>query len=142
MLATIDLEGWVIIRDLTRPDESILKLRPEFEEYTAIEFANVCLNNHHQLLNGQLGNEDLFITLNNQLFVYSLTNQALLANPIYNANILKIRQERGLLLMAMDDDSIQCYDYQRQQNVSVIHGVTENSGELLCMHTVDFVGTQ
>ena len=50
--------------------------------------------------------EDLFITLNNQLFVYSLTDHALLANPMYNSNILKIRQERDLLLMAMDDDSI------------------------------------
>ena len=49
LLATVDLEGWVIVRDLTRPDESIMKLRPEFDEYTAIEFANVCLNNHHSL---------------------------------------------------------------------------------------------
>ena len=111
MLATVDLEGWVIIRDLNSPDDIIMKVRPEVEEYTTIEFANVSLNTNHALNKGVSNQEDLFITLNNQLFVYSLTDHALLANPIYNANILKIRQERGLLLMAMDDDSIQCYDY-------------------------------
>ena len=82
------------------------------------------------------------MSLNNQLFIHCLADRALLANPIYNANILKMRQERGLLIMAMDDDSIQCYDYTSQQNIAVIHGVTDGSGELLCMHTVDFAGTQ
>ena len=51
------------------------------------------------------------MSLNNQLFVYCLADQALVANPIYNANILKLKQERGIMMMAMDDDSIQCYDY-------------------------------
>jgi len=55
--------------------------------------------------------DDLFVSLNNQLFVYCLADHALVANPTYNANILKMRQERGLLLMAMDNDSIQCYDF-------------------------------
>ena len=43
--------------------------------------------------------------------------------------------------MAMDDDSIQCYDLERQQIVAVLHNVTENGGELLCMHSVDFTGS-
>lgn len=119
-----------------------MKVRPEVEEYTTIEFANVSLNTNHALNKGVSNQEDLFITLNNQLFVYSLTDHALLANPIYNANILKIRQERGLILMAMDDDSIQCYDYASQQNVASIFGITENTGELLCMHSVDFSNSQ
>ena len=71
------------------------------------------LNNNLPLLSGRREQEDLFITLNNQLFIYCLADQAMLANPIYNANILKVRQERGLLIMAMDNDSIQCYDYER-----------------------------
>lgn len=94
------------MRDLTRPDDSIMKVRPELEEYTAVEFANVLLNNHHSLNANDPDTEDLFVTLNNQLFVYNLSTRAVLANPMYNSNILKIRQERGLLLMAMDDDSI------------------------------------
>ena len=52
LLATVDLEGWVIIRDLTHPDDVMMKIRPEFEEYTTIEFANVCLNNNHALNKG------------------------------------------------------------------------------------------
>lgn len=69
-----------------------MKVKPDkADEYSPVEFANVCLNNHHSLVSGQLGNEDLFVSLNNQLFVYSLTNHALLANPIYNSNILKMR---------------------------------------------------
>ena len=71
------------------------------------------LNNNLPLLSGRREQEDLFITPNNQLFIYCLADQAMLANPIYNANILKVRQERGLLIMAMDNDSIQCYDYER-----------------------------
>ena len=68
--------------------------------------ANVALNTSMSLQSGKAQQEDLFITLNNQLFIYCLADQSLLANPIYNANILKIRQEKGLLLMAMDNDSI------------------------------------
>ena len=49
LLASVDLEGWVIVRDLRRPDDVILKVKPELEEYTAVEFASVCLNNHHAL---------------------------------------------------------------------------------------------
>ena len=44
--------------------------------------------------------------------------------------------------MAMDDDSIQCYDYASQQNVAAVFNITENTGELLCMHSVDFVNSQ
>ena len=79
------------MRDLTRPDESIMKVRPELEEYTAVEFANVLLNSHHSLISGDPDTEDLFVTLNNQLFVYNLSTRAVLANPMYNSNILKIR---------------------------------------------------
>lgn len=101
----------MIVRDLRQPDDFVLKVKPELEEYTAVEIANVCLNSHHRVGSGERDQEDLFVSLNNQLFVYCLADNALLANPIYNANILKMRQERGLLVMAMDDDSIQCYDY-------------------------------
>ena len=61
----MDLEGWVIIRDLTHPDDILMKIRPDFEDYTTIEFANVCLNNNHALNKGVSNQEDLFITLNN-----------------------------------------------------------------------------
>lgn len=111
LLATVDLEGWVIVRDLRNPDDIIMKVKPELDDYHTVEMANVCLNSHNALNSGRQNMEDLFVTLNNQLFVYCLADHALVANPMYNSNILKIRQERGLLLMAMDDDSIQCYDF-------------------------------
>ena len=66
----------------------------------------------------------------------------MLANPIYNANILKVRQERSLLLLAMDNDAIQCFDYQNQQILAIVQGVTNNSAELLCMCSVDFANSQ
>jgi hypothetical protein len=91
LLATVDLEGWVIIRDLRNPDNVVVKIRPEFEQYEAIEMANVALNNNIALQSGRPQQEDIFVTLNNQLFIYSLSDSSLLANPIYNANILKIR---------------------------------------------------
>ena len=65
LLATVDLEGWVIVRDLRQPDDYIMKIKPDFEQYTAIELANVCLNNHHNLMSGRRDQEDLFVTLNN-----------------------------------------------------------------------------
>lgn len=36
----------------------------------------------------------------------------------------------------MDNDSIQCYDYESQQVVAMIHNVTENGGELLSLSSV------
>ena len=66
LLVTVDLEGWVIVRDLRNPDDCMIKLKPSFEEqYTAIEIANVLLNNNLPLLSGRREQEDLFITLNN-----------------------------------------------------------------------------
>ena len=47
MLATVDLEGWVIVRDLKQPEDFIMKVKPEVEDYQPVEIANVCLNNHH-----------------------------------------------------------------------------------------------
>lgn len=43
--------------------------------------------------------------------------------------------------MAMDDDSIQCFDFERQENVAIIHDVTDGNAELLCMHSVDIAGS-
>ena len=94
------------MRDLRNPEDVVMRVKPELDDYQTIEIANVTLNNHHSLNSGRQNMEDLFVTLNNQLFVYCLADHALVANPMYNNNILKIRQERGLLLMAMDDDSI------------------------------------
>jgi len=42
--------------------------------------------------------------------------------------------------MAMDNDSIQCFDFQNQQIVAMVHGVTENAGELLSFSSIDFPG--
>ena len=44
--------------------------------------------------------------------------------------------------MAMDNDSIQCYDYESQQVVAMIHNVTENSGELLSLSSLEIAGTE
>ena len=49
LLATVDLEGWVIVRDLRQPDDPIVKLKPELDGYSAIEIANVALNNNRSL---------------------------------------------------------------------------------------------
>lgn len=62
---------------------------------------------------GQRDSEDLFVALNNQLFVFCIADQASLAGSIYDSTILKMRQERGLILLAMDDNSIVAYDYTR-----------------------------
>ena len=39
--------------------------------------------------------------------------------------------------MAMDNDSIQCYDYEMQQVVAMIQNVTENSAEILTMSSFE-----
>ena len=91
LLATVDLEGWVLVRDLKAPEDIVMKVKPEVNDYQSIEMANVCLNNHHQLNSGLQNMDDLFVSLNNQLFVYCLADHALVANPTYNANILKMR---------------------------------------------------
>ena len=65
LLATVDLEGWVIVRDLRQPDDVIVKLKPELDGYSAIEIANVAMNTSKSLMTGEREREDLFVTLNN-----------------------------------------------------------------------------
>ena len=51
-MATVDLEGWVLVRDLKAPEDIVMKVKPEVNDYQSIEMANVCLNNHHLLNSG------------------------------------------------------------------------------------------
>ena len=33
LLATVDLEGWVIVRDLKNPDDVVMRVKPELDDY-------------------------------------------------------------------------------------------------------------
>jgi len=70
LFGSVDREGCVIIRDLKQPDYPIAQFKPEIEE--PVDTACVAFNNHDILQSGLRNKEDLFVALNNQLFVYCL----------------------------------------------------------------------
>lgn len=74
LLASIDREGCVIVRDLRQPDFPICNFKPEKEEFDQLDTASISLNNFHMINTAARDREDLFITINNQLYVYCLAD--------------------------------------------------------------------
>lgn len=112
LFGSIDREGCVIVRDLRQPDYETVQIKPELEE--TVDTACIAFNNFHLLQSGLRNREDLFVAINNQLYVYCLHDQKQLDHAIYNGNIISIRQNKGTLLLVMDDDSIITYDFRKQ----------------------------
>ena len=73
LFGSIDREGCVIVRDLRQPDSGMVQIKPEIEE--TVDTACIAFNNFHLLESGLRNREDLFIAINNQLYVYCLLDQ-------------------------------------------------------------------
>lgn len=63
-MASVDLAGWVTLRDLTDPETILATFKPLTSESdpdsqeTAYEIGNICFNNGHQLLAEQVHEEE------------------------------------------------------------------------------------
>ena len=65
LLASIDREGCVIVRDLRQPDYPIASFKPERDDYEPIDTACISLNNFHTINTQVRDREDLFLAINN-----------------------------------------------------------------------------
>ena len=75
LLATIDREGCVIVRDLKQSDNHLAMFKPERDDYEPVDTACIALNNYHMINVSQREREDLFIAINNQFYVYCISDQ-------------------------------------------------------------------
>ena len=68
----------------------------------------------------------------------------MLTTKTFTANILKLRQERNLVLAALEDKTIHGYDYEDCKDVGASGGYDLGCGdaELFSWNSIDFVSSQ
>ena len=80
----------------------------------------------------------LFVTLDCHLYVYIVEDSTFQIEKleIYEANILKLRLQKNLLLLAMDDGTILSYDFVEYKVVARVE--TLCSGEIYSFNSIEF----
>jgi hypothetical protein len=87
LLATADVDGQIIIRDLTEPESPLCHIKPDLE-YEPPECVSI-LFNQQSSLQPDSKTCDIFIAINNQLFYYNLDGEELKTSG-FSANIVSM----------------------------------------------------
>ena len=120
-LATADVEGQVIVRDLRKPEMQQCHIRPELE-YEPPECVSILFN---QRATGQQDSVDLFVAINNQLFYYSIDGDFLKVSG-FSSNIVSMSQDKDILMLALENNSIVSYDWHEGEAVQEYNELRDN----------------
>lgn len=78
LLASVDIAGWVLVRDLRDPERVLSRFRPDVTDagsnvqQGSFPIGNVCFNFPLLSKDDALYEQKLFVSLNNHLFIYSI----------------------------------------------------------------------
>ena len=67
LMASADVDGQIIVRDITEPENPICHIKPEIE-YEPPEVVSILFNKESSLSQADSKTCDIFIAINNQLF--------------------------------------------------------------------------
>lgn len=68
---------------------------------------------------------DLFIAVNNQLFYYSMDGECLKVSG-FSSNIVSMVQDREVLLLALENNSLIAYDWKEGEALTEYSELTDN----------------
>ena len=108
-MASADVDGQIIIRDITEPENPLCQIKPEIE-YEPPECVSLCFNALSSL-SSETKQCDLFIAINNQLFQYSLDGECIKVAG-FSMNIVNMAQDKEILVLAMENNTLIVYDWQ------------------------------
>jgi hypothetical protein len=125
-MASVDVDGQVIIRDITEPENPICSLKPQIE-YEPPESATI-LFNQLSSLQAERDSCDIFVAINNQLFLYSLDGDCI-KDASFSANIVNIAQDKEIVLLTMENSSIVSYNWQNGETIDEVNDYSSNDDE-------------
>lgn len=131
LLATADVDGQIIVRDLAEPDAPMCHIRPDLE-YEPPECVSI-LFNQQSSLRPEVKTCDLFVAVNNQLFYYSLEGDEVKQFSFFQANIVSMAQDNEVLLLALENNRLISFDWREGEALNENNELTDNdtmTGEL------------
>ena len=115
LMASADVDGQIIVRDITEPENPICHIKPEIE-YEPPEVVSILFNKESSLSQADSKTCDIFIAINNQLFQHSLTGECLKVAG-FSTNILSMAQDKHVLVLGMENNTLIAYDWKEAESM-------------------------
>jgi len=137
-MASIDGEGQIICREIENPDSLLCQFSPmnDYDGLCQPESAHVLFNTLDQSI--------MFVAINNVLLTYRTQDLQsgfeLVCHHAFKSNILKIEQQRKLLVLMCDDNSLVVYQWEERRVVEEMAAGEELSA-MTSSETSVLVGT-
>ncbi len=123
LLATADVDGQIIVRDIVEPDCPLCHIKPDLEyeppECVSIQF------NMLSSLQADSKTCDIFIAINNQLFYYNLDGECLKVAG-FSSNIVGLCQDGDVLLLALENNQFLVYNWREGETIDEQSAAQDN----------------